>query len=86
MKFNLVNPPMSGRHLTTRINKNQKLESPVGKPKSECCGSSKAFQWKIIDHWNDAPKLTIEELHIRQRRPALNTRDELRVREWTIKF
>ena len=37
------------RHITTRIIEHQKADSPVGQHVSECCGTAKAFDWRIID-------------------------------------
>ena len=37
------------RHITTRIIEHQKADSPVGQHVSECCGTAKAFNWRIID-------------------------------------
>ena len=75
------------RHVTTRIAEHQKLDSPVGLHVSNCCGAAKAFTWRVIDQSTDTEKLiTIEALHIRQRKPKINTRDEYRGRELTLKY
>ena len=91
MKFLVVdaNPPVGEtcRHVTTRIAEHQKLDSPVGLHVSNCCGAAKAFTWRVIDQSTDTEKLiTIEALHIRQRKPKINTRDENRGRELTLKY
>ena len=40
-----------------------------------------------LDHSNNAIKLlTVEALHIRKLRPGINTRDEYKSRELTIRF
>ena len=45
------------------------------------------FEWRVIDQCNDSEKLmTLEENYIRQRKPALNTRDEYWSRELTLKY
>ena len=72
---------------TTRIIEHQKTDSPVGQHVSECCGTAKAFNWRIIDQSSEPQKLmTLEAIHIRQRKPAPNTRDEYRSRELTLKY
>ena len=45
------------------------------------------FSWKIIDTSRDQVTLQIlEALHIDRRKPALNTREEYRQRELTIRI
>ena len=45
------------------------------------------FKWKIVDQASSSIKLiTLEALHIRKRRPAINTRDEFRSRVLTLKL
>ena len=80
---------MSGRLacIATKISEHQKTDSPVEQVLSECCGSSRAFEWRVIDQCNDSLKLmTLEDIYIAQREPALNTRDEYRSRELTLKY
>ena len=61
------------RHLTTWASK-------------ERCGQSKAFEWRSIDKSNGVERLlTLEALHKSKRKPQLNTRDEYRSRELTLK-
>ena len=75
------------RHITTRIIEHQKPDSPVGQHVSKCCGTAKAFNWRIIDQGSEPQKLmTLEAIHIRQPKPALKTRDEYRSRELTLKY
>ena len=51
------------RHLTTRINEHQKIDSPVEQHVAKCCGQSKAFEWQLIDKSNDVEKLLTFEAH-----------------------
>ena len=54
------------------------------------CGSERGkseFNWKIIDQASSSIKLlTLEALHIRKERPAINTRDEFRSGELTLRL
>ena len=52
----------------------------------ECNGDKTAFQWKILDQCSNQSKLmTLEALYIRTLKPAINTRDEYRTVELTLK-
>ena len=77
------------RHLTLRIEEHRKEDTPVGQHIRQCgieSGKSE-FNWKIIDHASSSIKLlTLEALHIRKERPAVNTRDEFRSRELTLRL
>ena len=45
------------------------------------------FKWKITDQASSSIKLlTLEALHIRKERPAINTRDNFRRRELTLRL
>ena len=75
------------RHLTTRIEEHRKEDTPVGQPIRQCGSESgkSEFKWKIIEQASSSIKLlTIEALHIRKERPAINMRDEFRSRELTL--
>ena len=49
-------------------------------------GNSADLSWEIIDRSNNQTKLlTLEAIHIRKEKPGLNTRDEFRSRELTLK-
>ena len=54
------------------------------------CGSESGkseFNWKIIDQVSSSIKLpTLEALHIKKKRPAINTRDEFRSRELKLRL
>ena len=72
-----------GRHITTRMTERQRFDLPVGQRVVDGCGSSKAFEWRIIDQCSDTDKLlNVEAVHIRQRKPKLNTRDDTGERKW----
>ena len=71
------------RHLTTRIEEHKKADSPVGQLE----GNSTDLSWEIIDRSNNQTKLlTLEAIDIRKEKPGLNTRDEFRSRELTLKI
>ena len=77
------------RHLTTRIEEHRKEDTPVGQHIRLFISESgkSEFKWKIIDQASSSIKLlTLEALHIRKERPAINTRDEFRSRELTLRL
>ena len=77
------------RHLTTRIEEQNKADSPVGLHLWQCQleGKSADLSWEIIDRSNNQTKLlTLEVIHIRKEKPDLNTRDKFRSRELTLKI
>ena len=77
------------RYLTTRIEEHKKADSPVGIHLQQCQleGNSADLSWEIIDRSNNQTKLlTLEAIHIRKEKPGLNTRDEFRSRELTLKI
>ena len=77
------------RHLTTRIEEQKKADSPVGLHLQQCQleGNSADLSWKIIDRSNNQTKLlTLEAIHVRKEKPGLDTRDEFRSRELTLKI
>ena len=77
------------RHLTTRVEEHKKADSPVGLHLQQCqlVGNSADLNWEIIDRSNNQTKLlTLEVIHIRKEKPGLNTRDEFRSRELTLKI
>ena len=74
------------RHITTRDAEHAKADSPMGVHAIECNGDKSAFQWKILDQCSNQSKLmTLEALYIRTLKPAINSRDENRTRELTLK-
>ena len=77
------------RHLITRIEEHKKADSSVGLHLQQCQleGKSADLSWEIIDRSNNQTKLlTLEAIHIRKEKPDLNTRDEFRSRELTLKI
>ena len=79
-----ANPSMWGRHADILPQGLQ--ESPMGVHAIECNGEKTAFQWKILDQCSNQSKLlTLEALYIRTMKPAINTRDEHRTQELTLK-
>ena len=77
------------RHPTTRIEEHRKEDTPVGQHIRQCGSESgkSEFKWKKIDQASSSIKLlTLEALHIRKERSAINTRDEFRSRELTLRL
>ena len=77
------------RHMTTRIEEHKKADSPVGLHLQQCQleGNCEDLSWEIIDSLNSRTKLlTLEAIHIRKEKPGLNTSDEFRSRELTLKI
>ena len=75
------------RHLTTRIEEHRKEDTPVGQHIRQCGSESgeSEFKWKIIDQASSSIKLlTLEALHVRKERPAINMCDDFRGREPTL--
>ena len=59
----------------------------MGQHLVECCGATNEIEWKFLDACRTIEKLmTIEAIYISKLKPALNTRDEYRVRELTPKY
>ena len=73
-------------HFTTRFEEHRK-EDTSDRQHIRQCGSESGkseFKWKIIDQASSSIKLlTLEALHIRKERPAINARDEIRSKELT---
>ena len=78
------------RRLTTTIEEHRKEDTPVGQHIRQCGSESgkSEFNLEIIDQASSSSikLLTLEALHIRKERPAINTRDELRSRELTLRL
>ena len=78
------------RHLATMVNEHRKGDSPAGQHLFECnneVGSTAELNSEIIDQTANTHKLlTLEALHIWRERPKINTRDEFRSRELTLKL
>ena len=77
----------TSRHVTTRISEHQKNDSPVEQHLFECCGATHNVKWEILDACRGVEKLmTIEVIYIKKLKPQINTRDEYRGRELTLKY
>ena len=77
----------TSRHVTTRITEHQKKDSQVGQHLIECRGATNDIEWRILDACRSVEKLMIiEAIYISKLKPALNTRDEYRGRELTLKY
>ena len=77
------------RHLTTRIEEHRKEDISIGQHIRQCGSESGKFEFKrkIIGPASSSIKLlTLEALHIRNERPAINMRDEFRSRELTLRL
>ena len=77
----------TSRHVITRISEHQQKDSPVGQHLVECCGTTQSVKWEILDACCGVEKLMmIEAIYIKKLKPQLNTRDEYRGRELTLKY
>ena len=75
------------RHLSTRLNEHRRPTSPVGEHLQYCHGASEIMNYRILSKCTNSSKLlTMEALHIAQKKPGLNTREEYRHRELTIRL
>ena len=78
------------RHLATRVDEHRKGDSPVGQhllERNKEVGGTAEQKSQIIDQTANTHKLlTLEALHIWRERPKINTRDEFRRRELTLKL
>ena len=53
----------------------------------EYCGTAHNIEWEILDTCRVVEKLmTIEAIYIKKLKPQLNTHDEYRRRELTLKY
>ena len=74
------------RYITKRVAEHAKVNSPMGIHVIQRNGDKTAVQWKILVQCSKQSKLmTLEALFIRTLKPAINTRDEYRTRELTLK-
>ena len=75
------------RHLSTRLKEHLRKSSPLGTHFAECGVDVKTVKAKVIDSCLNINKLlTLEALHIADKRPSLNTREEYRQRHLTLKI
>ena len=72
------------------VDEHRKGNSPVGQHLLECnkeVGGTAELNSEILDQTANTHKLlTLEALHILSERPKINTRDEFRSRELTLKL
>ena len=75
------------RHLTTRLTEHIRRSAPLGGNFAECGVDVKTVTAKVIDTCLDSNKLlTLEALYIAEEKPALNSREEYRQRQLTLRF
>ena len=78
------------RHLATRVDEHRKGDSPVGQDLLECdkeVGGTAELKSEIIEQKDNPHQLlTLEDYHILRERPRINTSDEFRSRELTLKL
>lgn len=77
----------TSRHLTTRFNEHINKTGPMKTHTAECRTRLTSEDIKILQQTAKGEHflLTLEALHIRERKPTINTKDEYRARELTIK-
>ena len=77
----------TARHMTLRMTDHQKNLSPVGQHVNEKCGTSRAFNGCIIDQcFVPHILMTLEAQQRAKKKSMLNTRDEYRSQELTMKY
>ena len=77
----------TSRHVTTRITEHQKKDSQVGQQLVEWRGATNDIEWKILDACQTIEKIIIiKAIYISELKPTLNTRDEYRGQELTLKY
>ena len=77
------------RHLTSRFEEHKRADSTVGLHFQQCRleGNSADVNSEIIDKSNNQTKLLkLEAIHTRKEKPGLNSRDEFRSGELTLKI
>ena len=75
------------RHLATRVREHSKGTSPVGEHLNWRGVTIDSCEVKIIDTARDSAKvLTLEALHINQRKPSINPKEEYKARVLTLKL
>ena len=78
----------TGRHLQTRFQEHIKRQGPVKVHMSQCSATLGKSDVNIVHQTSrgEAFLLTLEALWIRELKPEINTKDEYRSRELTIKL
>ena len=76
------------RHMLTRFKEHTQKVGPMKKHLQECRATLTEDHVEILQMTSRGEDflLTLEALHIRERKPQINTKDEYRHRELTIKF
>ena len=73
------------RHLSTRIREHSRNSSNVEEPLSQCGVALTEDNVKIIDSCSYSKVLNLEALHISKEKPKINTKEEYRSREFTLR-
>ena len=78
----------TSRHMQTRLKEHIQRESPMKQHLSKCGTTLKETNVDILQSTTrgEGFLLTLEALHIRERKPSINTKDEYRSRELIIKL
>ena len=78
----------TSRHLQTRFKEHLQRDGPIKTHLSQCGSTLTGTDVEIIQSTSrgEGFLLTLEALHIRERQPSINTKDEYRSRELTIKL
>ena len=78
----------TSRHLQTRFKEHIQRDGPIKTHLSQCGSTLTETDVEIIQSTSrgEGFLLTLEALHIRERQPSINTKDEYRSRELTIKL
>ena len=76
------------RHMLTRFKEHTQKAGPMKKHLQQCGATLTEDQVDILQMSSRGEDflLTLEALHIRERKPQINTKDEYRSRELTIKL
>ena len=77
-----------GRHMKVRFKEHIQRPGPMKKHLASCESTLTEDDVDILQQTSRGESflLTLEALHIRERRPTINTKDEYRSRELTIKL
>ena len=78
----------TNRHMQTRYREHTQKSGPMKSHLAQCQTKITEQDVEILQqsHKGESFLLTLEALHIRERKPTINTRDEYRSRELTIKL
>ena len=78
----------TGRHMQVRFKEHIQRQGPMKKHLTNCKTTLSVEDVDILHQTarGESFRLTLEALHIRERKPTINTKDEYRTRELTIKL